>query len=43
LKQASEEANLLLSEDSQLTLPGHKGIRGQIQSYLNRQADTVNL
>ena len=43
LKQASEEANLLLTEDRQLALPGHKGIRSQIQSYLNRQADTVNL
>ena len=43
LKQASEEANLLLAEDRQLMQPGHERIREQIQGYLNRQAETVNL
>ncbi|MCI8485208.1 MAG: ATP-dependent DNA helicase RecG [Lachnospiraceae bacterium] len=43
LKQASEEANLLLSEDRQLTAPEHKKIREKIQSYLQNQAEIVNL
>lgn len=43
LKQASEEANLLLSEDRQLTSPEHEKIRKQIQYYLKSQAEIVNL
>lgn len=43
LKQASEEANLLLSEDRQLALPEHEKLREQIQFYLNHQGETVNL
>ena len=43
LKQASEEASLLLSEDRQLALPEHEKLREQIQSYLNHQGETVNL
>ncbi len=43
LKQASEEANLLLSEDRQLALPEHVKLREQIQFYLSHQGETVNL
>lgn len=43
LKQASEEANLLLQEDSRLSRPGHEKIREEIGNYLNRQAEIVNL
>lgn len=43
LKQASEEANLLLAEDRQLTAPEHAKIREQIAYYLNSQAEIVNL
>ncbi len=43
LKQASEEANLLLSEDRMLELPEHGKIKEQIQYFLDRQGETVNL
>ncbi len=43
LKQASEEASLLLSEDGQLILPEHEKLREQIQLYLEHQGETVNL
>ena len=43
LKQASEEANLLLEEDRKLELPEHGRIREEISYYLDRQAEIVNL
>lgn len=43
LKQASEEANLILTEDRQLALPEHKNLRKQIESYMNGQAEVANL
>ena len=43
LKQASEEANRLLLEDRMLELPEHRNIKEQIQLFLDRQGETVNL
>lgn len=43
LKQASEEANLIISEDRQLALPEHDNLRKQIESYMNGQAEVANL
>lgn len=43
LKQASEEANLLLQEDRKLELPEHAKIRKEISAYLDSQAEIVNL
>lgn len=43
LKQASEEANLLLLEDRLLELPEHRKMKEQIQFFLDRQGETVNL
>ncbi len=43
LKIASEEANILLAEDRRLQEPGHGKIRAEIDNYLDRQAETVNL
>ena len=43
LKQASEEANRLLLEDRMLELPEHRNIKQQIQLFLDRQGETVNL
>lgn len=43
LKKASEEANLLLQEDRKLEWPEHAKIRAEISSYLDRQAEIVNL
>ena len=43
LKQASEEANLLLSEDKQLKAPEHKKLKEQMQLYLDKQIEIVNL
>lgn len=43
LKQASEEANLLLQEDRKLCLPGHAKIRKEISDYLDSRAEIVNL
>lgn len=43
LKQASEEANLLLEEDRMLELPEHRNIKEQIQFFLDKQGETVNL
>ncbi len=43
LKQASEEAQLLLKEDRKLEAEGHQKIRAHIQYYLNSQAEIVNL
>ena len=43
LKLASEEANRILAEDRQLMAPEHREIRGRIQSYLDRQGESVNL
>lgn len=43
LKQASEEANLIISEARQLALPEHDNLRKQIESYMNGQAEVANL
>ena len=43
LKAASEEAGLLLKEDCKLTAPEHEKIRAHMQSYLEHQAEIVNL
>lgn len=43
LKQASEEASLILSEDRKLTAPEHEKIREQIERYLKSQSEIVNL
>lgn len=43
LKQASEEAQLILEEDRKLETEAHQKIRDHIQYYLNSQAELVNL
>ncbi len=43
LKQASEEAQLLLAEDQKLEAAAHHKLREQIQYYLDSQTETVNL
>ncbi|MCI9137835.1 MAG: ATP-dependent DNA helicase RecG [Lachnospiraceae bacterium] len=43
LKQASEEASLILSEDRKLTAPEHEKIREQSECYLKSQSEIVNL
>ena len=43
LKAASEEAGQLLREDRKLTAPEHEKIRIHMQSYLDNQAEIVNL
>lgn len=43
LKQASEEANLILEEDRGLETEKYGSIRQQIQRYLKEQADIANL
>ncbi len=43
LKLASEEAHLLLEEDRKLEQPEHEKIRLEISTYLDRQAEVVNL
>lgn len=43
LKQASEEAQLILEEDRRLESEAHQKIRDHIQYYLNSQAELVNL
>lgn len=43
LKQASEEAQLLLEEDRKLKAEAHQKIRAHIQYYLDSQAEIVNL
>ncbi len=43
LKQASEEAKLLLQEDRKLELPEHTKIRAELGYYLDRQSEIVNL
>lgn len=43
LKAASEEAGQLLREDRKLTAPEHEKIRIHMQSYLDSQAEIVNL
>ncbi len=43
LKQASQEANLILEEDRKLEAKEHRRLREHIQSYLTEQAEIVNL
>ncbi len=43
LKEASEEANLLLQEDRRLEWPEHAKIRAELGYYLDKQSETVNL
>ena len=43
LKQASEEAKLLLEEDRKLQALEHQKIRAHILSYMDSQAEIVNL
>lgn len=43
LKQASEEAKLLLQEDRKLELPEHTKIRAELGYYFDRQSEIVNL
>lgn len=43
LKQASEEAHLLLEEDRKLEWPEHIKVREEIRYYLDKQAEIVNL
>ncbi len=43
LKAASEEAGQLLREDRKLTAPEHEKIHRHMQSYLDSQAEIVNL
>lgn len=43
LKQASEEANLILSEDRRLESEKYASVRARIQNYLKEQAEIANL
>ena len=43
LKQASEEAKILLQEDCRLESPEHTAIRAELGYYLDRQSEIVNL
>lgn len=43
LKQASEEANRILTEDRQLAAPEHGRIREKVRSHLENQGEIVNL
>ncbi|MEG1291682.1 MAG: ATP-dependent DNA helicase RecG, partial [Lachnospiraceae bacterium] len=43
LKEASKEASIVLAEDRQLEMPQHSALREQMQNYLQRQAELVNL